>query len=67
MTLMTEEMAQYFANIPKLNIMGSLDGPNEIQNEYRKKVDGTGSFIDAFNGLKILCEAYKKKGKRVYH
>ncbi len=64
MTLMTEEMAQYFANIPKLNIMGSLDGPNEIQNEYRKKVDGTGSFIDAFNGLKILCEAYKKKGKK---
>ena len=63
MTLMTESMAEYFASIPKINIMGSLDGPVEIHNEYRKKTDGTGSFADAYRGLKILSKAYKEHGK----
>lgn len=63
MTLLTDSMAEYFASIPNLNIMGSLDGSKDIHDEYRKKVDGSGSFSEAFNGLKILCKAYKEHNK----
>jgi uncharacterized protein len=64
MTLMTEAMAEYFAGVPNLNIMGSLDGPIDIQDEYRKKINGTGSFNETFNGLKNLCAAYKKYNRK---
>ena len=60
LTLMTPEIADYIAQIPNMSILLSMDGPEEIHNGARVKRDGTGSFQDAFNGLKNLAEAVNK-------
>lgn len=60
LTLMTEEIANYVAQIPNMSILLSLDGPEEIHNRARVKRDGKGSFRDAFNGLKLLANAVNK-------
>lgn len=63
LTLMTEEIANYVAQIPNMSILLSLDGPEEIHNRARVKRDGSGSFSDAFNGLKLLASAISKYKK----
>lgn len=60
LTLMTEEIANYVAQIPNMSILLSLDGPEEIHNRARVNRDGKGSFSDAFNGLKLLATAINK-------
>lgn len=60
LTLMTEEIAEYLAQIPKLSILLSMDGPEEIQNMARVYKGGKGSFAAAFKGLKILAEAINR-------
>lgn len=60
LTLMTKEIAEYLASVPKLNVLCSMDGPEVIHNSYRKYVNGKGTFNEAMNGLQILCEAFKK-------
>ncbi|OOM82003.1 anaerobic sulfatase-maturating enzyme [Clostridium puniceum] len=59
LTLVTEEIANYFASVDNVNILCSLDGPEDVQNSYRKYIDGRGSFKDAIRGLKYLVNAFK--------
>ena len=55
MTLMTKEIAQYLHELPcEVNILCSMDGPEEMHNLYRKYPDGAGSFQSAIYGLEIL-------------
>lgn len=61
LVLMTKEKAQYFSNIENFVITASLDGPEDIHDEFRKFPDGKGSFSKAIQGLKNLVEAYKGK------
>ena len=63
LTLMTEEIADYVAQVPNMSILLSLDGPEEIHNRARVNRDGKGSFSDAFNGLKLLANAINKYKK----
>lgn len=63
LTLMTEEIANYVAQIPNMSILLSLDGPEEIHNRARVNQTGKGSFSDAFNGLKLLANAINKYKK----
>jgi len=58
LTLMTEEMARFFASIERFGIVCSIDGPEDVHDQYRKYPDGSGSFNDAIRGLKYLHEAY---------
>lgn len=61
MTLMTKEIAEYLATISEFSVVCSLDGPEEIHNENRVTIDGTGSFDNAIRGLKYLVDAYKER------
>lgn len=63
LTLMTEEIADYVAQVPNMSILLSLDGPENIHNRSRVKRNGEGSFQDAFTGLKYLSEAVTKHKK----
>lgn len=63
LTLMTKEMAEYFASIGNCGIMGSIDGPQAIHDEFRITADKKGSFTQAIQGLKYLVEAYKEAAK----
>ncbi|KFM94994.1 radical SAM/SPASM domain-containing protein [Paenibacillus macerans] len=58
LTLITERIAKYFAEVPGLRIVCSLDGPEEVQNSYRKYVNGKGTFSEAIRGLKHLVDAF---------
>lgn len=63
LVLMTREKAEYFASINNFIITASIDGPEDVHNEYRKFPDGTGSFSKAIQGFKNLVEAYKDKAE----
>lgn len=60
LTLMTPKIAEYIAQVPNMSILLSMDGPAQIHNGARVKRDGTGSFEDAYNGLKLLAAAVHK-------
>ena len=61
-TLMTNEIAQYFAKLGrKIHITLSLDGPQAINDKYRVYKNGKGTFSDVLKGLKNLLEAFKDK------
>lgn len=63
LTLMTEDYAQYFASLPHISILCSLDGPQDIHDAWRQYPDGRGSFTQAITGFKILYQVFKNKGK----
>ncbi|CDM67999.1 Fe-S oxidoreductase [Clostridium bornimense] len=60
LTLVTKEIAEYLSTVDNLTVLCSLDGPEEVQNSYRKYVDGRGTFNDAIRGLKYLVQAFEK-------
>lgn len=60
LTLVTEEIAEYLASVPNLNIVCSLDGNEEAHDAFRKKANGLGSFDEAFRGLKLLSKHFKE-------
>jgi len=60
LTLMTEDIAEYLAKIPRLSILLSMDGPEEIQNMVRVYRNGKGSFEEAYKGLMILAKAINR-------
>ncbi|MBT2291987.1 radical SAM protein [Paenibacillus albidus] len=59
LTLVTKEIAEFLAAVPNLSVVCSLDGPEYVQNSYRKYSNGYGSFSKAICGLELLCEAFK--------
>lgn len=62
-TLMTPERARYFASIPNFSILFSIDGPEDIHNQNRKMLDGTGSFEQTMKGFYYALDAYGEKNK----
>ena len=61
MTLMSKEMAEYFASIENFTIMCSIDGPEYIHDENRIYPDGKGTFKDAIKGVRLIADAYRNK------
>ena len=61
LTLMTKEMAEFLISVDGLNVLCSIDGTEEIHNEYRKYPNGKGSFSDAMRGLNFLVDACKAR------
>lgn len=62
LTLLTEEMAEYFRDNQFL-ITCSLDGDEETHNQNRPYCGGKGSFDDTMRGLKLLVAAYGEDAK----
>jgi len=61
LTLLTREIAEFFASTDGFSVLCSIDGPEYIQNQYRKYPNGEGSFDAAIKGLRNLAEAYDEK------
>lgn len=62
-TLVNNEIADFFAR-NNFSIHVSLDGPEEIHNEFRKDKKGIGSFNRALKGIKYLVDAYGDLSKK---
>nr|WP_297932353.1 radical SAM protein [uncultured Lachnoclostridium sp.] len=65
LTLMTKERAEYFASLGNCSIMGSIDGPEEIHNRFRKTKEQKGSFKKAIDGLRNLIIAYGENAEKM--
>ena len=64
MSLMTAEIAKYFAGLKnKFVILASIDGPEFIHDKNRKHPNGEGTFNDVIVGLKCAFDAYNSAGK----
>lgn len=57
LTLLTQEMAQYFSE-HKFSITCSLDGDQQTHDQNRVYANQKGSFHDTIRGLRMLVEAY---------
>ena len=64
LTMMNEEMAEYFKNVPNMNVVCSLDGPQSIQDQFRVFSNNVGSFERTINGLKILVEKMGEQAEK---
>lgn len=64
-TLVTDEIAQYLASIESLNLLCSIDGPEEIHDAYRLDVDQNGSFARAIAGTEKLSKSFSKQGRKI--
>ncbi len=58
LTLITPEIAEYLCSVDNFFIVGSLDGPKQINDAFRKDIKGNGSFDRALEGLKNLVNAF---------
>lgn len=56
-TLITEEMAEYFAQHPRFNVTVSIDGDGPIHDRSRVFRNGSGSFEVTLRGLRMLKAA----------
>jgi uncharacterized protein len=63
LSMMTEEIARYIANIDNFSVLCSLDGPKDIHDSYRKDIDNHGSYVRAIRGLKYLVQAFGDRAK----
>lgn len=65
LTLLTEEMVDFFGNLDgdSVDIMCSLDGPQELHDKYRRYINGKGSFSDAIKSFKLLLSKFYNKEK----
>ncbi|MBZ9626340.1 radical SAM protein [Clostridium sp. FP2] len=63
LTLVTKEIAEFLASVDGMSVLCSLDGPENVQNAYRKYSTGVGSFNEAVRGLKYLVDAFKDNAK----
>ncbi len=59
MTLMTDEIAKFLANVEDMSVVASIDGPKEIHDNQRVFIDGRGTFEKAIKGLETYMR-YKK-------
>lgn len=60
LSLMTQDIADYFSTIPNLSILASIDGPEEIHNKARVYKSNKATFQDVMRGLKIITKAFEK-------
>lgn len=56
-TLLTRSMVSFFLK-ERVGIVVSIDGPQDIHDEYRKDITGHGSFQRTLSALKMLVDAY---------
>lgn len=63
LTLLSKDYALYFASVPHLSILCSIDGPQDIHDAWRQFPDGSGSFTKAMEGFHQLRKAFKDKNK----
>lgn len=63
LTLITKEIADYLASVPGLDVLCSMDGPEEIQNSYRTYQNGKGTFAEAIRGLEIISNSFNRVQK----
>lgn len=60
--LLSQEIADFFM-AHDINVVFSLDGPQDIHDENRVLVNGSGSFKSTIQGIETLTRTYKKVGK----
>jgi uncharacterized protein len=63
-TLLTPEMAEYFAR-EGFGVHVSIDGPEDIHDQYRKDTKSIGSFRKTISGLKMLLDAYGDRNQKI--
>lgn len=60
LTLMTDEVADYLASIPGMNIVLSIDGPEDVHNAARVYANNCDTFRDVMAGLQRLSDALRR-------
>ena len=63
-TLVTPEIANFLAE-EEIGVHVSLDGPEVIHNQYRKDINGNGSFQKTILGLKTLIDVYGDQKEKI--
>ncbi len=61
-TLISREIAEFFSK-NNFIVFVSVDGPEDIHNDYRKDTNGEGSYERSIRGLKYLVDAYGESSK----
>ena len=64
LTLLTQEMVDYFKTLENIDILCSLDGPEKIHDKYRKDVNGDGTFERAIEKFNVLRKEYYNPAKK---
>ncbi len=66
LTLLTPKMIEFFKTLEDIDILCSLDGPQEIHDKYRKDANGKGTFEKAIQNFKFMLKDFynpeKKRG-----
>lgn len=66
LTLLTQEMLDFFISLENIEIMCSLDGPQDIHDKYRLDTNGKGTYDKAIQNFKLLLEKfYDLEKKRI--
>lgn len=60
-SLITEEIAAYFARVKNVYLTISLDGPESIHDQYRVFPNGSGTFSVTMRGLRLLSNAFGER------
>ncbi|NLH77246.1 MAG: radical SAM protein [Acidobacteria bacterium] len=63
-TLITAQMAKALAD-ERIALHVSIDGPEDIHDQYRKDVEGKGTFQRTITGLKLLYDAYGEQKDKI--
>lgn len=58
LTLLTQEMLDFFISLENIEIMCSLDGPQDIHDKYRLDTNGKGTYDKAIQNFKLLLEKF---------
>lgn len=64
LTLLTEEMVNYFKCLDNIYILCSIDGPEIIHDKYRRYANGKGTFNDVIKGLTLLLDKFYEKDNK---
>lgn len=65
LTLLDDEMIDYFSKTEELEIVCSLDGPRRLHDKFRRDLNGKGSYeIATSNFIKLMENFYNKKAGR---
>lgn len=66
LTLLTREMLDFFISLENIEILCSLDGPQDIHDRYRIDINGNGTYEKAIQNFEILLkEFYNLEKKRI--
>lgn len=63
-TLITPEISKYFVK-EEFGIHASLDGPEDVHNQYRKDIHGIGSYQRTISGIKTLYDSYGDQKQKI--